>query len=73
MPLKGCGRFSFHLIHETYHHWMPGNRICDAGRYVCAKSTKYSYSSFNPLPVRIFGKYFSTLDSRVLDCLGAEK
>ena len=28
------------------------------------------YRSFNPLPSRICGIHFSTLDSRVLDCLG---
>lgn len=31
------------------------------------------YRSFNPFPLRMSCIHFSTLDSRVLDCLGAEK
>src|SRR3990167_456643 len=31
------------------------------------------YGSFNPLPSRMSGMHFSTLDSRVLACFGAEK
>ena len=33
----------------------------------------WHHGSFNPFPLRICGIHFSTLDSRVLDCLGAEK
>ena len=33
----------------------------------------YDRYSFKPLPLRICGIHFSILDSRVLDCLGAEK
>ena len=32
-----------------------------------------NHRSFNPFPLRICCIHFSTLDSRVLDCLGAEK
>ena len=36
-------------------------------------SGPYCYWSFNPLPWRILGMYFSTLEVRVVDCLACEK
>lgn len=39
----------------------------------CLSLGEVDYRSFNPFPSRICGMHFSTLRSRVLDCLAPEK